>query len=190
MRAVGIDFGNNNSRVGVWQRNHIEIIPNELGSRITPSCVAFTETERSIGSEAKNKMATNPHNTLYNVRRLIARRYDDNEVQLNIKVTVKDCTSGKWEQLTITNDDGRLSNDELARMIADSERYCADDERIIQRMEAHNKLEERFNNTIQETITWFDDNQEAGKHEYDYKREILEKIFYPVTSICEKGFFD
>ncbi|CAJ0906965.1 7127_t:CDS:2 [Entrophospora sp. SA101] len=120
-------------------------------------------------------------------------------------VTVKDCTSGKWEQLTITNDDGRLSNDELARMIADSERYCADDERIIQRMEAHNKLEgydkrfsskfspidiERFNNTIQETITWFDDNQEAGKHEYDYKREILEKIFYPVTSICEKGFFD
>nr|CAG8621292.1 13275_t:CDS:2 [Entrophospora candida] len=609
MRAVGIDFGNNNSRVGVWQRNHIEIIPNELGSRITPSCVAFTETERSIGSEAKNKMATNPHNTLYNVRRLIARRYDDNEVQLNIKnlpfivsnkygkpfiqveyqyetklfapeeitsmilskmkniaeaflgetvseavitlgglhtdsllqsirdaatisglttlsvipstssaaiayalekkpsgiinvlifdmgsgttdvslvnisdlvvevvaiasdthlggndfdsrlvnhyvqvfehkyrknisnnvralsrlrtacerakcalsissqatieidslfenndfytivtrskfeelnddlfhmtidtvkkvlqdadmdksmvdeiilvggssrvpkiqnlisdffngkelnksinpdeamaygaavnaailsgntskkiekvslvnvapltlgietaggtmlpiikrntmiptkkaetfptnsahivinvyegdsqfakdnhflgkilfdvpptyngsssievtfdidsnrliiVTVKDCTSGKWKQLTITNDDGRLSNDELARMIADSERYCADDERIIQRMEAYNKLEgyvyklrnllqdkrfsskfspidiERFNNTIQETITWFDDNREAGKHEYDYKREILEKIFYPVTSICEKGFFD
>src|SRR6266511_6015465 len=83
---VGLDFGNNYTRVGVWERNHIEIISNELGSRITPSCVAFTDTGRSIGNEAKNKMATNPYNTVYNVKRLIGRQFDDQEIQLNMKV--------------------------------------------------------------------------------------------------------
>ena len=63
--ANGIDLGKCYSCVAVWQHNRVEIIPNELDNRTTPSYVAFTETHRLIGQAAKDQVALNPTNTIF-----------------------------------------------------------------------------------------------------------------------------
>ena len=63
--AIGIDLGTCYSCVAVWQHNRVEIIPNELDNRTTPSYVAFTETHRLIGQAAKDQVALNPNNTIF-----------------------------------------------------------------------------------------------------------------------------
>ncbi|KAL9679268.1 hypothetical protein QQ045_017124 [Rhodiola kirilowii] len=63
--AIGIDLGTKYSRVGVWQNGRVEILPNEQGSRSTPSCVAFTDSKILIGNAALNQVAVNPINTIF-----------------------------------------------------------------------------------------------------------------------------
>ncbi|KAH7321053.1 heat shock protein 70 kDa [Stachybotrys elegans] len=83
--AVGIDLGTTYSCVGIFREDRCDIIANDQGNRTTPSFVAFTDTERLIGDAAKNQVAMNPHNTVFDAKRLIGRKFSDAEVQIYMK---------------------------------------------------------------------------------------------------------
>jgi L1 cell adhesion molecule like protein len=83
--AVGIDLGTTYSCVAVWRNDTVEIIPNDQGNRTTPSWVAFTPSERLIGDAAKAQGNLNPENSLFDSKRMIGRRFTDEEVQNDIK---------------------------------------------------------------------------------------------------------
>merc|ERR1711874_61108 len=84
-QAVGIDLGTTYSCVGVFQHGKVEVLANDQGNRTIPSYVAFTDTERLIGDSAKNQVAMNPVNTVFDQKRLISRKFADAEVQADMK---------------------------------------------------------------------------------------------------------
>jgi len=93
--CIGIDLGTTRSAVGVFRNGRVEIIPNEQGNRITPSVVAFTDSERLIGEAAKNQINANPKNSIYESKRLIGKDFDDPAIQSNIMTWPFKVTKGK-----------------------------------------------------------------------------------------------
>ncbi|KAF2296040.1 hypothetical protein GH714_035804 [Hevea brasiliensis] len=119
--AIGIDLGTTYSCVGVWQHDRVEIIANDQGNRTTPSYVAFTDTERLIGDAAKNQVAMNPINTVFDAKRLIGRRFTDASVQSDIKLWPFKVVSGPGDKpMIIVNYKGeekQFAAEEISSMV-------------------------------------------------------------------------
>ena len=82
---VGIYLGPNDCSIAIWNNGKPEIICNEMGARTTPSVVSFTKNERLVGDAAKNNIIKNPKNTIYGIREIIGKKFDEPEVQNFIK---------------------------------------------------------------------------------------------------------
>ena len=118
--VIGIDLGTTYSCVGIFRNGSVEIIPNELGNRITPSVVAFTDDDRLVGEAAKNQAALNPKRTIYSVKRLIGRKYNDKEVQMDKKLLPYDIIDkdGKpYIQVEIKGNKKLYSPEEISAMV-------------------------------------------------------------------------
>ena len=85
-KVIGIDLGTTNSCVAVMEGDQAKVIENSEGARTTPSIVAFADDEVLVGQSAKRQAVTNPNNTLFAVKRLIGRRFDDAVVQKDISM--------------------------------------------------------------------------------------------------------
>ena len=83
--VIGIDLGTTYSCVAIFKNGGVEVIPNEMGSRITPSYVSFTDEERLVGEAAKNYATVNPDTSIYSIKRLIGRKFNDSTVQSDMK---------------------------------------------------------------------------------------------------------
>ncbi|CAN7134191.1 unnamed protein product [Brassica rapa subsp. narinosa] len=120
-KAVGIDLGTTYSCVGVWMNDRVEIIPNDQGNRTTPSYVAFTDTERLIGDSAKNQVALNPHNTVFDAKRLIGRRFSDPSVQSDMTHWPFKVVAGPGDKpmivVTYKNEEKQFSPEEISSMV-------------------------------------------------------------------------
>merc|ERR1719262_120970 len=118
--VIGIDLGTTYSCVGIYKNGRVEIIPNDQGNRITPSYVAFTEEERLIGEAAKNQATINPSQTLFDVKRLIGRRFKDSTVQKDIKLLpfqIRDKSGKPVISVKVKGEDKVMPPEEVSSMV-------------------------------------------------------------------------
>merc|ERR1740122_955393 len=118
--VIGIDLGTTYSCVGIYKNGRVEIIPNDQGNRITPSYVAFTDDERLIGEAAKNQATLHPTQTLFDVKRLIGRRFKDSTVQTDIKLLpyrIIEKSGKPMIVVKVKNKEKVLSPEEVSSMI-------------------------------------------------------------------------
>jgi len=129
--SIGIDLGTTYSCVGVWKDNQVEIIANDQGIRTTPSYVAFTESERLIGQSAKNQSGSNPTNTIYDVKRLIGRKFSESGTQADIKHFPFNVTADSEDRPIINanykNEEKQFKPEEISAMVLTKMKEIAED---------------------------------------------------------------
>ncbi|KAI5899718.1 heat shock protein HSS1 [Schizophyllum commune H4-8] len=150
-KAVGIDLGTTYSCVGVWQNDRVEIIANDQGNRTTPSYVAFTDSERLVGDAAKNQVAMNPHNTVFDAKRLIGRKFSDPEVQADMKhfpFKIIDKAGKPYIQVQYRGETKEFSPEEISSMVLGKMREVAE-----------SYLGTTINNAVVTVPAYFNDSQ-------------------------------
>jgi len=121
--AIGIDLGTTYSCVGVYKDGEVQIIANDQGNRTTPSYVAWTTDERLIGDAAKNQVANNPRNSVFDAKRLIGRKFVDHVVQADLKLwpfkVISDGTSEDKPliEVTVQGETKRYHAEEISSMV-------------------------------------------------------------------------
>jgi endoplasmic reticulum chaperone BiP len=130
--VIGIDLGTTYSCVGVMQNGAVEIIANDQGNRITPSYVSFSDgsSERLIGDAAKNQAPTNPSNTIFDVKRLIGRRFNEPTVQRDKKLLPFEIVSKDDKphvSVTANKETKVFSPEEISAMILQKMKKTAED---------------------------------------------------------------
>src|ERR1017187_7693885 len=115
-KIIGIDLGTTNSCVAVMEGGEPKVIPNEEGTRTTPSVVGFTKTgERLVGQIAKRQAITNPGNTVFSIKRFMGRRYD--EVNEEMKMVPYKVVRGEHEDVRVEINGKKYSPAEISAMI-------------------------------------------------------------------------
>ncbi|CAR25906.1 hypothetical protein ZYGR_0A04790 [Zygosaccharomyces rouxii] len=128
--VIGIDLGTTYSCVAVMKNGKTEILANEQGNRITPSYVAFTDEERLIGDAAKNQVAANPKNTVFDIKRLIGLRYSDKSVQRDVKHLPYDIVDNKGKpgvRVTVKGEERVFTPEEISGMVLSKMKQIAED---------------------------------------------------------------
>ena len=127
--VIGIDLGTTYSCVGVYRKGQVEIIPNEQGNRITPSYVAWDDKERMIGDAAKNQATINPERTIFDVKRMIGRKYDDPSVQKDKKMGPFHLVDRKGKpaiKVLTNNGEKEFSPEEISAMVLSKMKQIAE----------------------------------------------------------------
>ncbi len=118
--AIGIDLGTTYSCVSVYKNGKVEVISNSIGERTTPSYISFNETERLIGAAAKSAASSNPANTLYDIKRIIGRNYDDPLIQDDLKsfpFRVVNKNNKPYIQVTYKGEEKEFTPEEVSAML-------------------------------------------------------------------------
>lgn len=148
-KIIGIDLGTTNSCVAVMEGGEPVVIPNQEGSRTTPSVVAFTDSgERLVGQAAKRQAITNPENTVYAIKRLIGRKYSSPEVQYDITISPFKITEAPNGDAQITIRGKNYSPAEISSMILAKLKQAAED-----------YLGEKVNDAVITVPAYFNDSQ-------------------------------
>lgn len=178
-KILGIDLGTTNSCMAVMEGGKPKVLENKEGSRVTPSVVAISKAnERLVGQVAKRQAVTNPENTLYSIKRLIGRRFDDPEVQRDLKILpfkIKRVGEG----IKVIMGEKEYAPQEISAM-------------VLQKMkiDAEERLGEKITEAVITCPAYFDDSQrqatkDAGKIAgFEIKRIINE----PTAAALAYGF--
>jgi len=157
-KVIGIDLGTTNSCVAVMDGKDVRVIENAEGARTTPSMVAFTDSgERLVGQAAKRQAVTNPENTLFAIKRLIGRRYDDPMTQKDMGLVPYKIVSGDNGDAWVNSHGKNYSPSQVSAF-------------ILQKMKetAENYLGEKVTQAVITVPAYFNDSQrqatkDAGK---------------------------
>jgi len=123
---IGIDLGTTNSCVAVMRDGHIEIIANGQGNRTTPSWVAFADGERLTGDAAKNQVTSNLKNTIFDVKRLIGRKFNDPDVQKELPNLSYNVVCGKNNSPEIVVNGEHFTPEQISALILSSMKETAE----------------------------------------------------------------
>ena len=157
-KIIGIDLGTTNSCVAVMEGGDPKVIANLEGNRTTPSVVAFADNgERLVGQVAKRQAVTNPERTLYAIKRLIGRKYTDNEVKRSIGVSPFKIVEGTHGSVSVAVDDKTYTPAEISAMIL-----------VKMKQTAEEYLGEEVTDAVVTVPAYFNDSQrqatkDAGK---------------------------
>src|SRR5436309_15251636 len=148
-KVIGIDLGTTNSVVAVIEAGEPTVLENSEGSRLTPSVVAITKSgERLVGQVAKRQSVTNPENTIFSIKRLMGRKFDDPEVQRTMKMVPYTITRASNADVRVVLGGRAYSPPEISAMILQT-----------MKTDAEAKLGERVTQAVITVPAYFNDSQ-------------------------------